>query len=193
MKYQPIPDEQAYRDLDGALVSPDTINKSKLPNLNYYFIGAAFGVLGLGLALLGIIRYTVTDEEFFILLSLGLIFFIPGIAFVIRAAVYLLSWNSFLQSSYLTKCNVFYYIKIQEVTDTPYRGEVSRYYLAYYALKVYYIDGNGQKKIKTVKYLTARNLATKMASCFVAEGDKYSLYGECIVAYNKSDKIRLIY
>ena len=57
MKYQPIPDEQAYRDLDGALVSPDTINKSKLPNLNYYFIGAAFGVLGLGLALLGIIRY----------------------------------------------------------------------------------------------------------------------------------------
>lgn len=193
MKYQPIPDEQTYRDLDGAFVSPDTIDKSKLPNLNYYFIGAAFALLGLCLSVYSIIRYTVIDEEFYILLVFGLLFFIPGIAFVIRATEYILSWNSFLQSSYLTKCNVFYYVKIQEVTDTPYRGEVSRYFFAYYTLKVCYIDGNGQKQMKTVKYLTARNLATKMASHFVPEGDKYSLYGECIVAYNKSDKIRLIY
>lgn len=193
MKYQPIPDEQAYKDLDGALVSPDTINKNKLPNLNYYFIGAAFALLGLCLSVYSIIRYTVSDEEFYILLVFGLLFFIPGIAFVIRAAVYLLSWNSFLQSAYLTKCNVFYYVKIQEVTDTPYRGEVSRYYFAFYTLKVCYIDGNGHKQMKTVKYLTARNLATKMASYFVPEGDKYSLYGECIVAYNKSGKIRLIF
>lgn len=193
MKYQPISEEQAYKELDGALISSDTINKSKLPNLNYYFIGAAFGALGLILGIYGVVRYTVNDEEFYILLALGLLFFIPGIAFVIRAAVYLLSWNSFLQSAYLTKCNVFHYVEIQEVTDTPYRGEVSRYYFAFYTLKVFYIDYNGQKQMKTVKYLTARNLATKMSPYFVPEGDKYSLYGECIVAYNKSGKVRLIF
>ena len=192
-KYQPIPDEQAYKNLDGALINPDTIDKSKLPNQNYYFIGAAFGALGLFLGIFGVIRYTVSNEEFFILLALGLLFAIPGFAFTIKAAVYLLSWNSFLQSAYLTKCNVFQYVKIQEVTDTPYRGEVSRYYFAFYKLKVCYIDASAQKQIKTVKYLTARNLSTKMSSYIIPEGDKYSLYGECIVAYNKSGKIRLIF
>ena len=132
MKYSQIPDEQAYKDLDGALISPDTIDKKKLPNLNYYFIGAAFAALGLILGIYCVVRYTVNDEELYILLALGLLFFIPGIAFVIRAAVYLLSWNSFLQSAYLTKSNVFYYVEIQEVTDTPYRGEVSRHYYAFY-------------------------------------------------------------
>lgn len=193
MKYQPIPDEQAYKDLDGALVNPDTIDKSNLPNLNYYFIGAAFCVLGLFLGIYGAIRYAVNDEEFFILVALGLLSFIPGIAFVIKATIYLLSWNSFLQSAYLTKCNVFYYVKIQEVTDTPYRGEVSRYYFAFYTLKVCYIDKSGQKQTKIVKYLMARNLRDKMQSLFIPEGDKYSLYGVCIVAYNKSGKIRLIF
>ena len=46
MKYQSIPDEQAYKDLDGTLVDSDKIDKRKLPNLNYYFIGALFGALG---------------------------------------------------------------------------------------------------------------------------------------------------
>lgn len=165
MKYQPIPDEQAYKDLDGALVNPDTIDESKLPNLDYYFVGAA----------------------------LGFLFFISCIAFVIRAAVYLLNWHSFLQSAYLTKCNVFYYVKIQKVTDTPYRGEVSRHYFSFYTLKVCYIDESGQKKMKEVKYLTAHNLATKLSPYFVPEGDKYSLYEECIVVYHKSDKLRLIF
>ncbi len=123
----------------------------------------------------------------------GLLFFIPGIAFVIKAAVYLLSWDSFLKLAYLTKCNVFCYVEIQECTDTPYRGDVSRYYFAFYKLKVCYIDKNGQKQTKIVKYLTARNLRGKMQSFFFPEGDKYSLYGECIVAYNKSGSIRLIF
>ena len=193
MKYQPITDEQAYKDLDGTLVDPDTISNSKLPNLNYYFIGAVFGALGLFLGIYGGIRYSVSDEEFYILLVLGLLLFIPGIAFVTRAAMYLLSWKSFLRSAYLTKCNVFYYVKIQECYDMPYKGEISRYLFAFYKLKVCYIDNNGQKHTRTIRYLTARNLATKMSSYFVSEGDKYSLYGRCIVAYNKSGKIRLIF
>ena len=193
MKYQPIPNEQAYKDLDGTLVDPDTIDKRKLPNLNYYFIGAVFGALGLFLSIYGVIGYTIYDEEFFILLTLGAVFFIPGFAFTVRAAAYLLSWKSFLRSANLTKCNVFYFVKIQKCRDIPYRGEVSRYYFAFYTLKVCYIDNSGQRQMKTVKYLTARNLATKMSSYFIPEGDKYSLYGECIVAYNKSGKIRLIF
>ena len=193
MKKRELPDEQAYKDLDGSLINPDTVDKSKLPNQNYYFIGAVFAVLGLILGLHGVIRYAVTDEEFYILLVLGLLFFIPGFAFTVKAAVYLLSWNSFLRSAYLTKCNIFCDIKIQEITDTPYRGEVSRHFIAYYTLKVCYIDKSGQKQMKTVKYLTARNLSTKMSTYFVPEGDKYSLYGECIVAYNKAGKIRLIF
>lgn len=193
MKRQEIPDEQAYKDLDGALVSPDTIDKSKLPNQNGYFLGAIFGVLGLILGIYGVIKYTVNDEEFYILLVLGLLFFIPGLAFTIKAAVYLLSWNSFLRSSYLTKCNIFCYVKIQECTDRPYRGESSRYFWAYYTLKVCFIDIDGHKQIKMVKHLTAHNLQSKMQSLFIPEGDKISLYGECIVAYNKSGKIRLVF
>ena len=193
MKYQPIPDEQAYKDLDGALVNPNTINKNKLPNLNYYFTGAAFALLGLCLCIYSIIRYTVNDVEFYILLVFGLLFLFPGIAFVIRAAVYLFSWKSFLQSSYLTKCNIFSYVKIQKCTHAPDGRESSKFYRAYYTLKVCYIDNNGQKQMKQVKYLTARNLATKLAPYFFPEDDKYSLYGECIVAYNKSGKIRLIF
>ncbi len=193
MKYQPIPDEQAYKDLDSTLVDPNTIDQSKLPNLNYYFVGSAFGALGLFLVLYSVIRYAISDEEFFILLALGLLLFIPGFAFTIKAATYLFSWKSFLQSAYLTKCNVFYFVKIQECRDIPNRGEVSKYYFAFYTLKVCYIDADGQKQIKTVKHLMARNLATKMLPYFVLEKDKYSLYEKCIVAYHKSGKIRLIF
>ena len=128
----------------------------------------------------GVIGYTIHDEEFFILLALGALLFIPGFAFTVRAAAYLLSWKSFLRSANLTKCNVFYFVKIQKCRDIPYRGEVSRYYFAYYTLKVCYIDNSSQRQMKTVKYLTARNLATKMSSYFIPEGDKYSLYGECV-------------
>lgn len=193
MKVRPIPEEQAYKGLDGSLISLDTIDKTKLPNQNGYFLGAPFGVLGLILGLYGGIHYKSSDEEFYILLVLGSLMFVLGFAFVIKAVVYLLTWDSFLQSANLTKCNVFCYVKIQECHDRPYRGESSKYYRTYYTLKVCYIDIDGQNRVKTVKYLTAHNLQNKKQSLFKAEGDKYSLYGECIVAYNKSGKIRLIF
>ena len=183
----------AHRDLDGSLISLDTIDKSKLPNQNGYFLGAPFGFIGLVLALYGGIHYKVGDEEFYILLVLGAILFFVGFAFVIKAILYLLTWNSFLQSANLTKCNIFCYVKIQECTHSPYQGENSKYYRSYYSLQVCYINDNGRKCEKKVKYLTAHNLQSKMQSLFIPEDDKYSLYGECIVAYNKSGKIRLIY
>ena len=194
MKNKPIPEEQAYRNLDGTQISLDTIDKSKLPNQNGYFLGATFGVLGLILGLYGGLHYKVSDEEFYILLVLGSLMFFPGFAFVIKAAVYLLTWDSFLQSANSTKCNIFCYVRIQECHDNyAFIGEKHMYYRAYYTLKVCYIDIDGQKQEKTVKYLTAHNLQNKMQSLFKAEGDKNSLYDECIVAYDKKGKIRLIF
>lgn len=193
MKNQPIPEEQAFRGLDGSLISLDTIDKSKLPNQNGYFLGATIGVFGLMLGLYGGIHYKPSDEEFYILLALGSLMFVLGFTFVIKAAVYLLTWDSFLQSANLTICNIFCCVKIQECYDHPYRGNSSKYHRAYYTLKVCYIDINGQKQEKIVKYLTAHNLQSIKQSLFKAEGDKNSLYGECIVAYNKSGKIRLIF
>ncbi len=194
MKNKPIPEEQAYRNLDGTQISLDTIDKSKLPNQNGYFWGTAFGVLGLILGLYGGLHYKVSDEEFYILLVLGSLMFFPGFAFVIKAAAYLLTWDSFLQSANLTKCNIFCYVRIQECHDNyAFIGEKHMYHRAYYTLKVCYIDIDGQKQEKTVKYLTAHNLQNKMQSLFKAEGDKNSLYGECIVAYDKKGKIRLIF
>lgn len=193
MKKSALTEEQAYRGLDGSPISLNTIDKSKLPNQNGYFLGATFGVLGLLLGLYGGIHYKSSDEEFYILLVLGSIMFVLGFAFVIKAAVYLLTWESFLQSANLTKCNIFCYVKIQECYDHPYRGKSSKYHRAYYTLKVCYIDIDGKKQEKMVKYLTAHNLQSKMQSLFKAEGDKTSLYGECIVAYNNSGKIRLIF
>lgn len=193
MKNKPIPEEQAYRDLDGSSISLDTIDKSKLPNQNGYFLGATFGALGLVLGLYGGLYYKASDEEFYILLVLGSLMFFPGFAFVIKAAVYLLTWDLFLQSANLTKCNIFCYVKIQECSDSAFIGQKHKYYWAYYTLKICYIDIDGQKWIKTVEYLTAHNLQHKMQSFFIAEGDKNSLYGECIVAYNNKGKIRLIF
>lgn len=190
MQNQVIPDEQAYKDLDGSLLNPDTIDKSTLSNKNRYFVVAIFGVLGLFLGLYGVISYNVNDEEFYILLVLGILFFAIGFAFVIDAAVYLLSWKSFLRSSYLTRCNVFCFCKIQKCYHRP--GNIP-YYHSYYTLQVCYVDLDGNKHTKKVKYIIAHNLQHKMQSLFSSEGNRTALYSECIVAYNKKGKIRLIF
>lgn len=193
MKNKPIPEEQAYKDLDGALISIDTIDKSKLPNQNGYFLGAPFAFLGLILGIYGGTQFNVNDAGFYIYLVLGSLMFFPGVAFVIKATVYLLTWNKFLQSANLTTCNVFLYSQIYRSNSDPANRKFGRYYWATYTLKVYYIDIDGKKREKTVKYLTAHNLQYKMQSFFIAEGKETSLYGECIVAYNPKGKIRLIF
>ena len=119
--------------------------------------------------------------------------FFPGVAFVIKATVYLLTWNKFLQSANLTTCNVFLYSQIYRSNSDPANRKFGRYYWSTCPLKVYYIDIDGKKREKTVKYLTAHNLQYKMQSFFIAEGKETSLYGECIVAYNPKGKIRLIF
>lgn len=193
MNNRPIPEEQAYRGLDGSLISLNTIDKRKLPNQNGYFLGATFGVLGLILGLYGGIQFNVNDAGFYIYLVLGSLMFFPGFAFVIKATLYLLTWNKFLQSANLTTCNVFLYSKIYRTNSDPANRKFGRSYWAIYTLKVFYLDINGRKCEKTVKYLTAHNLQHKMQSFFIAEGKETCLYGECIVAYNKSGKIRLIF
>ena len=193
MKKYAIPEDQAYKGLDGALIELADIDRSKLPNQNRFFLGAPFSVLGLILLLFGIIRYGSQDEEFYILLAIGLILFVGGSTVVLKAAIYLLTWKTFLNNANFTKCNVFIFTKSQECRDEPMRAESSIYYYAYYTLKVCFIDLQGNRCEKIIRSVQALDLYKKKLAYLIWEDNKYSLYDECVAAYNTRGKMRLIY
>ena len=193
MKKYAVPEDQAYKGLDGSLIDPMDIDRNNLPNQNRLFLGAPFSALGFALFLFGIIRYTPKDEEFYILLAIGLILFIGGLAVILKATIYLLTWKNFLNNAILTKCNVFIFVKIQECRKEPMRAESSKYYLAYYTLKVCFVDVKGNRREKIIHSVQGLDLYKKKVSYLIWEDNKYSLYDECIVAYNNRGKIRLIF
>ena len=108
MKNKPIPEEQAYRNLDGSLIDLDTIDKSKLPNQNGYFWGTAFGVLGLILGLYGGLHYKVSDEEFYILLVLGSLMFFRVLHLLLKRLY--IFWLGIRFYSRLIWQNVIYFV-----------------------------------------------------------------------------------
>lgn len=186
--------DNPFAELDGSLIELDHREQILTPNKNSYFFGFIPMVLGLPLLALALYKFLedgiekIKFPEKYIILALGVLFFLIGLVFVLKATVYLLTIKSFLRTAKYSKCNVkCKTIYSPESRRRPIAGPDAHY------LRVDYVDDSGKQVTKIVQGVLATELYRKMHGYFIFEGDYKSLDNYLLVAYNSKGKIAIIY
>lgn len=193
MNIKKINTENAHAGLDGSAVDV-TSSMLRAPDKNDYFLGFIGIALGIASILYALLHYADTDTglklttEAWIFLVLGAIFFVVGLVLVIIAAVYLYTLKPFLNSAKFTKCNVKCLAEHKKVGSKN-----DWHYQSYYTIRIDYINDNGKKCTKVIKWILAYKYYKNLLRDFEIDPPLYTLNYACIVAYDDKGKVVLLY